>query len=281
VRGGRALRIGLPAAALAAAGALAVLGTAGDDAGGPPSPPVAATATASPAGDERAAATTAAQAADERDAAPVRVPAVIPRLRLAGPARGFAGYPLVVAVRAQAVEDGVPVVIQRTAGGRWEPVADDAVIGGRAAVLVPGLLAGTVRLRARVPAASFAVTSRARTVALRPPRAWRTRGLAGGYRGPRGIRFAVARGGRALTGLRGRVRSVCSGVSAAVRVAGVRVAHARVDPSGRFAGRGRVGGATRIEVRGRLLASGADAVRVRLAAGRCAGATSVRARRAG
>ena len=217
MRGGRALLIGLPAAALAAAGALAVLDAAGDDARGPSSPPVAATATVAPAG-------------DERDAEPVQVPAVIPRVRLVPPARGFAGYPLVVAVRAEAVDDGVPVLVQRAAGGRWETLADDAVVGGRAAVLVRGLPAGAMRLRARVPAGSFAATSPARTVAVRPPGRWRTRALAGRYRGPRAIRFSVAPGGRALTGLRGRVRSVCSGVSAAVRVAGVRLAHARVDP---------------------------------------------------
>ena len=267
MREGSALRIGLPAAALAAAGALAVLGMAGDDGGGPSSPPVAATATP-PAGAERAP-------------APVQVPAAIPRLRLRPPERAFAGHPLIVTVRARAVQDGAPVLVQRATGAGWDTVAGDAVVGGRAAVLVRGLPAGTARLRARVPAGSFAATSPPRALTVRRPRRWRTRGLAGAYAGPHAVRFAVAPGGRALTGFRGRVRSVCSGVSATVRVAELRLAHVRVDPAGRFAGRGRVGGGTRVEVRGRLLGDGAGAVRLRVAAGRCAAASVIRARRAG
>ena len=266
MREGSALRIGLSAAALAAAGALAVLGVAGDDGGGASSPPVAATAT--PAGTEPAP-------------APVQVPAAIPRLRFRPPGRAFAGHPLIVTVRARAVQDGAPVLVQRATGAGWDTVAGDAVVGGRAAVLVRGLPAGTARLRARVPAGSFAATSRPRALTVRRPRRWRTRGLAGTYAGPHAVRFAVAPGGRALTGFRGRVRSVCSGVSATVRVAELRLAHVRVDPAGRFAGRGRVGGGTRVEVRGRLLGDGAGAVRLRVAAGRCAAASVIRARRAG
>ena len=209
----------------------------------------------------------------------MRVPAAIPRLRIEPPARGFAGYPFVVRVRVRELEDGAPVVVERSAGGRWRSLGAGAVTAGRAAVLVRGLPAGAARLRARVPAGSFTVTSRGRSVVVRPPGLWRTRGLAGRYAGPRGLRFSVARGGRTLERLRGRVRSVCSGVSGAVRVAEVRLAHARIDPAGRFAGAGEVGGGTRIGVRGRLLPAAGGRVRLAVVAGGCGGITRVFASR--
>jgi hypothetical protein len=220
--------------------------------------------------------------ADEvpRDARAVELPAALPRLRLVARARAFAGYPLLVGVRAGAVPDGTPVVVEHAAAdGRWRSVGADAVIAQRARVLVRRLPAGRARLRVRVRAGTFAALSAPRTVRVRPARRWSTVALAGRYRGPRGVAFRVARGGREVRGLTARVRSVCNGVSGTVLAARAALPAARLAPDGRFFGTGRVGASTRLDVSGRLTAAGLRRGRLEVTVGRCGGAATFRARR--
>lgn len=220
--------------------------------------------------------------ADEvpRPAAALDLPRALPRLRLAARGRAFAGYPVLVGVRAGDVPDGTPVAVQHAArDGRWRTVGADAVIAERAEVLVRRLPAGRARLRVRVRAGSFAALSRPRTVPVRPARRWSTEALAGRYRGPRGVAFRVAAGGRVVRGLTARVRSVCNGVSATVLAARAAVPAARVAPDGRFFGTGRVGASTRLDVRGRLTPAGIRHGRLEVTVGRCGGAATFRARR--
>lgn len=196
-------------------------------------------------------------------------------LSLRAPTRGFAGFPVVAALRAGGVPDGGTVSVERRAGRNWKRVASVLVLGGRGTVALV-LPRGAQRLRMQAVVGAQAATSPVRAVRVVRPRGWSTsRRDDGRYRG-QGVALRVARAGRSLRGFSATVSTFCPGPNTFV-TGTAPLKRARIAPDGRFYALAHLGGETVVELSGQVRSRRVTGS-VRLSAGGCEGSRAFTAR---
>jgi len=204
-------------------------------------------------------------------------------VRLRSPRVAYAGYALILPVRALTAPDGSRVRIQRKAGSRWRTVASGTVFSERAE-LTARFNRGRVRLRALVQVGSDRVASPGRTLKVRSARGWRTgRADDGRYRGKLSTRFTASGDGRRIKGFSTNVPTLCPSFPPGTFTTLIGTAAMRtmqVAPDGSFVGVATPSAKTSIRIRGRLRNRRVSG-RAELSVGTCTGSIKFSARRTG
>jgi hypothetical protein len=204
-------------------------------------------------------------------------------VRLRSPRVAYAGYALILPVKAVGAQGGSRVRIQRKAGSRWKTVASGTVISDQAE-LTARFKRGSVRLRALVQIGADRVASPTRTLKVKPARGWRT-GPAddGRYRGKLSTRLTATGDGRRIKGFTTSVPMLCPGIPPGTFTTLIGTAALRamkVAPDGSFVGVSTPSGKTSIRVRGKLRNRRVSG-RAELSVGTCTGSIKFSARRSG
>jgi hypothetical protein len=205
-----------------------------------------------------------------------------PSLAVVAQPVAYAGYPVVVGVRATGLPNRTEVAVELD--GKKVATAEVFRGQGEATVAVP---LGRHRLGARAGRGDEEVASRTRPIAVVPARTWQTAGDDGRYAGTAEggpVSFEVAGGGREIRSYSARVSMFCVGATVAqnhVLIGFALVARVRIAPDGRFVSLTHPRANTTVRVTGRLRHARVAAGEVELTVGTCAGTARFGARRTG
>lgn len=196
----------------------------------------------------------------------------------------FAGYPVIVPLKAPGIVNGTAVTVERKQGSGFKTVGTATALQETAEAVVK-LPRGRQTLRATAKAGDDTVTSPTVTVKVKPAKKWSTSkkdtGAYQGKVGSRSVKFEVTRRGRELRSFKAFVPMTCPGIEPGqftTQIGTAAFKKVKIAPDGRFVA-ASPGNDTTMRVRGRLHKRKVKGGRVELSVATCVGSAKYSASR--